>query len=141
MEISRGDTEQLTLRVGDAERDACVATLVDHHVYGRLSVEELDHRQRAALAAVTSGDLALLLADLPHGGLSEPRRERRVVPIEASDVVTRTAIRVAPVGLVLAGASFSQWAWQYSAEGPFLGAVAGGALGYATHAVIVRLRR
>ena len=55
--------------------------------------------------------------------------------------MTRTALRVAPVGLVLAGASFSQWAWQYSAEGPFLGAVAGGALGYAAHAVIFRLRR
>lgn len=66
---------------------------------------------------------------------------RQFVLVETPDALTRTTLRVLPAGLVLAGPSFSQWAWQYSAEGPFLGAVAGGALGYATHAVIVRLRR
>jgi len=141
MEIPRGDTEQSTLRVGDAERDACAAALIDHHLHGRLSVEELDRRQRTALAAVTAGDLGLLLADLPQVEPPEKRRSRRVVPVDASEAVKITAIRVLPAGLVLAGASFSQWAWQYSAEGPFLGAVAGGALGYAAHGVIVRLRR
>ena len=52
------------VRVGDAERDACIGSLTDHHLHGRLSVEELDRRQRAALNAVTA-DLAALIADLP----------------------------------------------------------------------------
>jgi hypothetical protein len=34
-----------------------------------------------------------------------------------------------------------QWAWQYSAEGPFLGALAGGVVGYATGALMGRSRR
>ena len=53
------------VRVGDAERDACIDTLTDHHLHGRLPVEELDRRQRAALNAVTAADLAALIADLP----------------------------------------------------------------------------
>jgi hypothetical protein len=53
------------VRVGDAERDACIGSLTDHHLHGRLSVEELDRRQRAALNAVTAADLAALVADLP----------------------------------------------------------------------------
>ena len=56
--------------------------------------------------------------------------------------MANAAIRFLPASVVLgAGAAFSQWAWQYSAEGPFLGALAGGVLGYATHAVILRFRR
>ena len=54
-EISRGDLKQRIVRVGDAERDACTAVLIDHHLHGRLSIEELERRQRAALAAVTEG--------------------------------------------------------------------------------------
>ena len=73
MEISRGDAKQLSVRVGDAERDACVSALIDHHLHGRLSVEEHDRRQRAALAAVTAGDLGLLLTDLPQGELPVDR--------------------------------------------------------------------
>jgi hypothetical protein len=141
MEISRGDTKQLTLRVGDAERDACAAALIDHHLHGRLSVEELDRRQRAALAAVTTGDLGVLLADLPQGGPPVDRRSRRVVSAEASNAATKAMIRGLPVGVILAGASFAQWAWDYSATGPFLGALATGALGYASHAATVRWRR
>lgn len=142
MEISRGDTKQSTLRVGDTERDACVAALIDHHLHGRLSVEELDRRQRAAIAAVTTGDLGVLLADLPQGEAPAEQTSCRVLSPEASGRWAGTAVRFLPVSLILgAGAAFSQWAWQYSAEGPFLGALAGGALGYATHAVVGRSRR
>lgn len=141
MEISRGNAKQVKLRVGDAGRDACAAVLIDHHLHGRLSVEELDRRQQVALSAVTADDLGLLLADLPQSDLLDQRRSRRAVPAEATDAVTRTAIRVLPAGLILVGASFSQWAWQYSAEGPFLGALVGGGVGYATTAVIARRRR
>ena len=141
MEISRGDAKQSSVRVGDAERDACVSALIDHHLHGRLSVEELDRRQRAALAAVTAGDLGLLLTDLPQAEPPVDRRSRRVVSAKTSGAVARASIRALPVGLILGGASFSQWAWQYSAEGPFLGALATGALAYAAHAAIVRWRR
>lgn len=128
------------LRVGDTERDACVAALIEHHLDGRLSVEELDRRQGAALAAVTSDDLAPLLTDLPQGEGLAKQRMRRVVPAKSSDV-RAGVMRVLPAGLIVGGATFSQWAWQYSAEGPFLGALAGGALGYAAHAATVRFRR
>jgi hypothetical protein len=141
METSLGGTQPLTVRVGDAERDACVAALIEHHLHGRLSVEEFDRRQRAALAAVTTGDLRLLLADLPRGDEPAERRTRGVVPGAASGTVAKAAVRVLPAGLVVAGASLSQWAWQYSAEGPFLGALTGGALGYVAHSAIARFRR
>lgn len=53
-------------RVGDAERDGCVELLVEHFLRGRLSAEELDRRQDAALRATTAVELAGLVADLPH---------------------------------------------------------------------------
>jgi hypothetical protein len=131
----------MTVRVGDAERDASVAALIDHHLHGRLSIDELDRRQRAALEAVTTRDLELLIDDLPRHEGPLNARPRRVVSVETADIATKAALRIVPVGVVLGGASVSQWAWQHSAEGPFLGALAGGALGYLTHAVLVRFRR
>lgn len=97
-----------------------------------LSQDEGTLVRHAVLPAGDERD-ALATVGLPQhpGGVhpagAQPARSRRVVRGEASDAVTRTALRVAPVGVVLAGASFSQWSWQYSAEGPCLGAVAGGA--------------
>ena len=44
MEMFLDATSPSTLRVGDAERDACVATLIGHHLHGRLSAEEFDRR-------------------------------------------------------------------------------------------------
>ena len=61
----RGEGRDLQVRVGHDERDACFATLLHHHMEGRLSVEELDRRQSAVLNAVTAADLSHLLADLP----------------------------------------------------------------------------
>ena len=54
------------LCVGDLERSACAVTLIEHHLQGRLSDEDLERRQRMAMAAVTDDDLRLLLADLPR---------------------------------------------------------------------------
>src|SRR4051812_13048313 len=54
------------VRIGDAERDECMETLTGHHVRGRLPVEELDRRHRAALTAETDAELAGLLVDLPR---------------------------------------------------------------------------
>lgn len=139
--MSLDGTPPVTLRVGDAERDACVATLIDHHLQGRLTVEELDRRQRAALVAVTTDDLAVLLVDLPRGRPAPDRRAGRGLRAPTPGAANRAAIRALPAALIVGGASFSQWVWQYSAEGPFLGALAGGVLGYAAHAGLVRFRR
>lgn len=66
MSTPAGDLNQhAAVRIGDAERDECLDTLAEHHVRGRLSVEEFERRQQAALTALTHADLAALLADLP----------------------------------------------------------------------------
>ena len=127
--------------MGDAERDVCVATLIDHHLHGRLSVEELERRQRAALAAVTEGDLTILLNDLPERQSPAMRSSRRPLPWEASTAATSAAIRFFPVVPVVGGAWFTQWIVNSTGDGAFLGALATGALGYATHTLIVRFRR
>jgi hypothetical protein len=53
-------------RASDAERDRVVDTLREHAAEGRLTVEELDERSAAALAARTRADLAGLTSDLPR---------------------------------------------------------------------------
>ena len=141
MDMSLNATSSSTLRVGDTERDACVATLIDHHLHGRLSVEEFDRRQQSALTAVTSNDLAVLLADLPRVGQVARRVARPMPSFGAPDKVLSVAFRALPAGAVLGCAWLSQVAWQFSAEGPFLGAIAGGAVGYAAHAAVARFRR
>lgn len=137
--MQRGDVGEVLLRVGDAERDACVAVLIDHHVHGRLSVDELEQRQGMALQATTADDLRRLLADLPHTDAARTPA-RITLPLGGTGSTIRAGRWLLPIGTVLGGASFSQWAWQYSAEGPFLGALAGGALGYAVHAAVSKFR-
>ena len=142
MDNRLGASSQLMQRVGDSERDACVTTLIDHHLHGRLSVEDLERRQVAAMTAVTTQDLRLLLADLPDSGHAGMRSPQQTLPADAVDQARKAVKSLLPVTpVLLGGAWFSQWFWQYSAEGPFLGALAGGALGYASHAVLSRLRR
>jgi hypothetical protein len=111
--------EQLTVRAGDAEREACVTALVDHYVHGRLDVEELDRRQKAALVAISTAELELLLADLPEttDESSAQLSQHRFGAVEAG---TRLAQFAIPVTTVLGGAWFAQWAWHFSDEGPFL---------------------
>ena len=53
------------LRIGDADRDATVQALTDHHVAGRLNADELGERVATALAARTRGELDQTVADLP----------------------------------------------------------------------------
>lgn len=146
VEVSRGAVEQGLVRVGDAERDACSAVLIDHHLHGRLSIDELEIRQRASLVAVTEEDLSRLLADLPGQQSATERRRSERLPREASRNVTPLALRLAPVVPVLGGAWFTEWLVQINsiAGTPglgFAGAVATGAAAWATHAVIGRSRR
>jgi hypothetical protein len=53
------------VRVGDADRDAAAAALAEHFAQGRLTLEELDARLDAALAATTYGEISQATWDLP----------------------------------------------------------------------------
>jgi hypothetical protein len=53
------------VRVSDADRERAVASLREHLVRGRLSLEEFTERMDAAYAATTAGDLVALERDLP----------------------------------------------------------------------------
>jgi hypothetical protein len=53
------------LRASDADRERVAGALREHTVAGRLTLDELSDRFRAAYAARTAGDLAALTADLP----------------------------------------------------------------------------
>ncbi|WP_420360742.1 DUF1707 SHOCT-like domain-containing protein [Actinopolymorpha rutila] len=66
------------VRIGDAERGTCLDALTEHHRYGRLSAEECDRRQQAALEALTAADLGRLVADLPSLPTGVDRRVRRL---------------------------------------------------------------
>jgi DNA-binding MarR family transcriptional regulator len=53
------------VRVGDADRDAAAAALAEHFAQGRLTLEELDTRLGAVLAATTHGEISRATWDLP----------------------------------------------------------------------------
>jgi hypothetical protein len=138
------DHRLFVLRIGDREREATLEQLAEHHVQGRLSVEELDRRQRLAVAAVTQADLLALVADLPP--LEQPDRLPAAPSAgrpSATDRVRATTVARHAVGpaAVLGGATYlaSSGPWGTD-EGQFLTALAMGALGYLSHWVASRRR-
>jgi Domain of unknown function (DUF1707)/Cell wall-active antibiotics response 4TMS YvqF len=64
------------VRVSDADREHAVASLREHLVQGRLSLEEFTQRMTAAYDATTSTDLAALQRDLPETAPELPERRR-----------------------------------------------------------------
>ncbi|MFI6584980.1 DUF1707 domain-containing protein [Embleya sp. NPDC050493] len=54
-----------TMRASDVDREAAVTLLRDHHAVGRLTLAEFNERMGAAFGAVTLGELARLISDLP----------------------------------------------------------------------------
>lgn len=64
-------------RIGDAERDAAIASLGEHYAAGRITKDEYDERSSLALRARTESDLKPLFVDLPRStgrsGLGAPR--------------------------------------------------------------------
>jgi len=68
---------QPELRVSDPEREQVATQLREHGAKGRLDVEELEERLEAAYAARTRGDLAALVADLPHEPPTRPPRAQQ----------------------------------------------------------------
>lgn len=63
-----------SIRAGDADRDAAAERLRTAHAEGRLTMDELDVRLDAALAARTLGDLEPLTRDLPAAGTGRVAR-------------------------------------------------------------------
>jgi fatty acid desaturase len=65
---SRGlfGTEDLNMRVSDAERQAVADRLAAHYADGRLDQAEFDERSGRAMSAKTRADLSGLLDDLPE---------------------------------------------------------------------------
>jgi hypothetical protein len=60
-----GSGRDAQLRASDADRDQAVAQLGNHHVAGRLDLEEFTDRVSRALASKTLDELDLLFRDLP----------------------------------------------------------------------------
>ena len=127
----------LALRVGDAERQACTVALIEHHLQGRLSAEELERRQDLAATSVTRDDLRVLLADLPTS--AQPTGRGRLAAPAGNG--SRAAWALPPVVAVGVAGWFGQATFVHSAEGHYYTAAVAGALGYATHAATALLRR
>src|SRR5262245_61968712 len=75
------------VRASDAERDAVVARLNAATTEGRLTLEEFSERAAAAYAALTTGELAPLVADLPA-----PVAGVAVVPVDRPEVVEHVPV-------------------------------------------------
>ena len=138
MAKSQPDMEMFRTRVGDAERERCLEVLSEHHVRGRLSVEELDQRQRAALVAITEADLAALVADLPAEGQSGPPRRASSTGATARLAPTGPAVAtlvrwVLPPASLIAGASVVAGVNGQNDVEQFASGMAMGMLGIAVH--------
>lgn len=59
-------TENPELRIGDAERDAAVASLGEHFAAGRVTQQEFDERSDQVIHARTQSQLNRLFTDLPR---------------------------------------------------------------------------
>ena len=63
----RDDQAVFTTRVGDLQRQECLALLAEHHLQGRVRDDGDDQRAGQALQALTEADLVRLVTDLPVG--------------------------------------------------------------------------
>jgi hypothetical protein len=85
-----GQSSVAHVRASDADREQALAELRDGFAEGRLTHETLAHRIDAALRARLSGELHLVVADLP-----KPRRPGRLGRAGAARVGTATRLRAA----------------------------------------------
>jgi hypothetical protein len=76
-----GSGQHAQLRASDADRDQAVVQLGDHHVAGRLDLEEFTDRVSQALASKTLGELELLFRDLPASAKAPLPRGRSHPPV------------------------------------------------------------
>ncbi len=140
-------SDEPLVRIGDDEREACIERLTDSYVRGRLSTDELDRRQRDALQAVTSADLAGLVADLPAGkspllSFASGPTSDAPSPAPSRNVALKAAAMVGvPATFVTGGVVVAAYADGASDVSQFSWAVAMGAAGYLTHWVVAKLKR
>ena len=66
-----------SVRASDADRERVVTQLREHHVAGRLTLEELAARVDQAYAARTTAELDAALSELPAAPAPEARPERK----------------------------------------------------------------
>lgn len=85
------------LRIGDADREAAAASLREHFVQGRLTLEEFQHRLGAVFSARTDRDLADVTSDLPHA--SVPPASHAAGGLANSDKRYRQGHRSRPAAL------------------------------------------
>ncbi|MFI9363642.1 DUF1707 and DUF4190 domain-containing protein [Kitasatospora sp. NPDC053057] len=71
---------QAAMRASHADRDRTVDVLKAGFAEGRLSVQEYEQRHEAAARALTYGELAALVADLPSGPMAAPLQSAQPVP-------------------------------------------------------------
>ena len=105
-------------RVGDADRNRTADLLKEAHAAGYLTLEEVDERLGAALAARTRGELDRLVADLPpewrasqgHGRPAGPHR-RPAPPPELAWLLPLVVVLAALVTLAVLtrGVWFFPW--------------------------------
>ena len=103
------------VRIGHAEREATVEVLAEHHVQGRLSVEELDRRQSVAMESVTQAELTALVADLPPLARVPARTPGRRPRRPATRSTVRDVVR-SPARWLLPPAAVSGTAAVYAAN-------------------------
>jgi hypothetical protein len=84
----------LTQRSSDAERDQAVASLREHLLAGRLTLEEFSERVGAAYEARTAEELERLEADLPAPMAASTRKPTRFTIGLFSHVVRRGRLRL-----------------------------------------------
>jgi hypothetical protein len=108
-------------RVGDADRNHTAELLKEAHAAGYLTLEEVDQRLSAALAARTRGQLDRLVADLPpewragqeraRGPAGPPARRDAVLPPEAAWLVPLLVVVAALVVLAVVTRGFYFFPW------------------------------
>src|ERR671917_799968 len=82
-------SQQPSLRIGNAEREAAVRELGEHYAAGRLDAAEYEERTTAAYAARTADDLQPLFADLPR------EQPTVAIPQQSTAAFPTTAVPVA----------------------------------------------
>jgi len=96
-------TDDVNLRIGDAERNEISERLSKHYSDGRLDAAEFQERLDRAMSAKTRADLSGLLVDLPRLQSPEqqaaaalpPRRRPRVLRVVLFVVVSLWALSIA----------------------------------------------
>jgi Domain of unknown function (DUF1707) len=90
-------------RAGDADRNHTAELLTEAHAAGYLTLEEVDQRLSAALAARTRGQLDRLVADLPpEWRAAQQRAQRPATPPARQGPVLPEAAWLVPLLVVVA---------------------------------------